>query len=40
MAATAAHTGDRRTELIRMSPADIDFVGNAVIIREKKRVGN
>lgn len=38
MAATAAHTGARRSELIRMSPADIDFAGHAVIIREKKRV--
>lgn len=38
MAVIAAHTGARRSELIRMSPADIDFAGKAVVIREKKRV--
>jgi integrase len=38
MAATAAYTGARRSELIRMRPADIDLAGNTVIVREKKRV--
>lgn len=38
MAATAAYTGARRSELIRMRVADIDFEANVVIIREKKRV--
>ena len=34
----AAHTGARRSELIRMQVADVDFDGASVIIREKKRV--
>src|SRR5262249_15567603 len=38
MAATAAYTGARRSELVRMRTTDIDFAGNTVIVREKKRV--
>jgi integrase len=38
MAAAAAYTGARRSELIRMRVADIDFEANVVVIREKKRV--
>lgn len=38
MVCTAAHTGARRSELIRMQIADIDFVGKTIVIREKKRV--
>jgi integrase len=38
MAATAAYTGARRSELIRIRTTDIDFVGNTVIVREKKRL--
>jgi integrase len=34
----AAHTGARRSELIRMLVSDVDFDGGSVIIREKKRV--
>lgn len=34
----AAHTGIRRSELIRMQTADVDFAGGSVVIREKKRV--
>lgn len=34
----AAHTGARRSELIRMQVADVDFAGGTVIIRERKRV--
>jgi integrase len=34
----AAHTGARRSELIRMQVADVDFAGGSVLIREKKRV--
>jgi integrase len=34
----AAHTGARRSELLRMLVSDIDFDGGSVIIREKKRV--
>jgi integrase len=33
----AAHTGARRSEIIRATVADIDFEGNIVTIREKKR---
>jgi integrase len=33
----AAHTGARRSELMRASVADVDFAGNSVIVREKKR---
>ena len=34
----AAHTGARRSEIIRVQIADVDFTGKTVIIREKKRV--
>ena len=34
----AAHTGARRSELIRMLVTDVDFEGGSVTIREKKRV--
>ncbi len=34
----AAHTGARRSELIAMRVADVDFVGVGVTIREKKRL--
>lgn len=34
----AAHTGARRSELIRMQVADLDLAGGSVIIRERKRV--
>jgi integrase len=33
----AAHTGARRSEVIRSSVDDIDFAGQSVLIREKKR---
>jgi integrase len=33
----AAHTGARRSELLRVQIADIDFEGTAVLINEKKR---
>ncbi len=33
----AAHTGARRSELLRLQIADIDFEGKAVLINEKKR---
>jgi integrase len=35
--AFAAHTGARRSEIIRALVADVDFKGNTVLIREKKR---
>ena len=35
--AFAAHTGARRSEMLRTLVADIDFTGEAVLIREKKR---
>src|SRR5262249_37850971 len=38
MACTAAHTGARRSELMRMRVADIDLAGKYLTIREKKRV--
>jgi integrase len=38
MVCTAAHTGARRSELIRMRVPDVDFVGEVVTVREKKRV--
>ena len=38
LACMAAHTGARRSELIRMQAADVDFAGGSVVIREKKRV--
>ena len=34
----AAHTGARRSELLRMLVTDVDFDGGSVVIREKKRV--
>jgi integrase len=34
----AAHTGARRSELIRMTVADVDLAGKTITIREKKRV--
>jgi integrase len=34
----AAHTGARRSELIRLRVADVDVVGKTVTIRERKRV--
>jgi integrase len=33
----AAHTGARRSEILRALVADIDFTGNTVLVREKKR---
>lgn len=33
----AAHTGARRSEMIRAQVADVDFEGGTVLIREKKR---
>lgn len=38
LACLAGHTGARRSELLRIRVADIDFAGEAVTIREKKRV--
>jgi integrase len=38
MLCTAAHTGARRSELIRIKLADVDVAGNRLTIREKKRV--
>jgi integrase len=38
MACFAAHTGARRSELLRARVADIDFEGKTVLIHEKKRV--
>jgi integrase len=35
--AFAAHTGARRSEVIRALAADVDLAGNTVLIREKKR---
>lgn len=37
MIVMAAHTGARRSELLRSQRADFDFTANAVTIREKKR---
>ena len=37
MAAMAAHTGARRSELCRSMREDIDFESEAILIREKKR---
>ncbi|HEV3164369.1 MAG TPA: site-specific integrase [Isosphaeraceae bacterium] len=37
MVATAAHTGARRSELLRMRVSDVDFEGGIVTIRERKR---
>jgi integrase len=33
----AAHTGARRSEILRALVADVDFAGNTVLVREKKR---
>jgi integrase len=33
----AAHTGARRSEMLRALVSDVDFAGNTVLIREKKR---
>jgi integrase len=33
----AAHTGTRRSEMLRSQVADVDFTGNTVLVREKKR---
>jgi integrase len=33
----AAYTGARRAEMLRVLASDVDFVGNTVLIREKKR---
>jgi integrase len=33
----AAHTGARRSELLRVLVTDLDFTGNTVLVREKKR---
>ncbi|MBI2808181.1 MAG: site-specific integrase [Planctomycetes bacterium] len=35
--ATAAYTGARRSELLRIEIADVDFDGDMILIREKKR---
>ncbi len=37
MAVMAAHTGARRSELVRSELSDIDLAGNSVLLREKKR---
>ncbi len=34
----AAHTGMRRSELLRAAPIDLDFVAGVVTVRENKRV--
>ena len=34
----AAHTGARRSEILRSRIADFDFQAGSVLIREKKRV--
>ena len=34
----AAHTGARRSEILRANVADVDFSGNTVLIQERKRV--
>lgn len=38
LACFAAHTGARRSELLRMKPSDVDFEAATATIREKKRV--
>lgn len=38
MVAFAAHTGARRSEMLRALVTDVDFAGNTVVVREKKRV--
>jgi integrase len=37
MVAFAAHTGARRSEMLRALVTDVDFGGNSVLVREKKR---
>src|SRR5208337_2499212 len=37
LVATAAHTGARKGELLRMRVTDVDFSAGVVVIREKKR---
>jgi integrase len=37
MIAFAAHTGARRSEMLRALVTDVDFAGNSVLVREKKR---
>ena len=34
----AAHTGARRSELLRALVTDVDFTGNTVLVHEKKRI--
>lgn len=36
----AAYTGARRAEMLRMLVSDVDFQGNTILIREKKRTKN
>lgn len=38
LVAFAAHTGARRSEIIRASVHDVDFADNSILIHEKKRV--
>jgi integrase len=37
MIAVAAHTGARRSEMLRALVTDVDFTGSSVLVREKKR---
>ncbi len=37
MLATAAHTGARKGELLRIRVSDVDFAAGVIVIREKKR---
>src|SRR5262249_52965525 len=37
LVATAAHTGARKGELLRMRVTDVDFPAGVIVIREKKR---
>jgi integrase len=37
MMCTAAHTGVRRSELLRMRLADVDLAGGTLLVREKKK---
>jgi integrase len=37
MACTAAHTGARRSELLRLRVHDVDLAGGTLLLREKKR---
>lgn len=38
MGVAAAHTGARRSELVRMNMDDIDFQQKTILIHERKRV--